>query len=73
VWSFAFFHLDDTKTMKEYLEMARPRLLMNGLGTHFCCSLIEIAEDNSVGGFTELLEYHPLINSRAHSLGKDGQ
>lgn len=52
--------------------MAKPRLLMTGLGTHFKSSLIDIDEENAADGFTQLLEYHPMINSRAHSLGKDG-
>lgn len=52
--------------------MARPRRLMNGLGSHFRCPLIEVCEENAVGGFVELLEYHPMMNSRAHSVGKDG-
>jgi hypothetical protein len=63
---------EDIRTMREYLEMARPRLVMNGLGSHFKCPLIEVAENNAAGGFTQLLEYHPMINSRAHSVGKDG-
>ena len=59
--------------MKEALENnARSKqLIFNQLGCHFKSSLIKLsAEENSPNGFIDHLEYHPIVNSRAHKVGR---
>mgnify|MGYP006889564959 CR=1 FL=1 len=77
VWKYALYHADSLSTMKEAFELMRRgngTYLMSTLGTHFKSKLVTIEARNSVeeDGFTKHLEYHPMINTRAHSVGQEG-
>jgi len=39
------------------------------IGTHFKSTLLTISPDNSAFGFNRFLEYHPMVNRRAHKVG----
>jgi hypothetical protein len=71
VWQYAFYHKDSTQAMREYLSF-RDRDLSHRLGTHFSSSLLKIDDKNAATGFTRHLEYHPMVNRRAHKVGGEG-
>ena len=58
--------------MREFMMLEDIKLqdsLKSMIGSHFSCSMFTVNEDNATEGFTKLLEYHPMINSRVHRLG----
>ena len=74
VWRYAFFHRDDTELMRECLMMCPPSDIVFTLGAHFKSSLIDVNQLNAEQrNFNKLLEYHPMVNSRAHLIGKGRQ
>lgn len=73
VWQYAFYHKHDVQLMREYIDMAQPDRLFESLGAKFSCSLVEHdCQDDHDGvwdSHSTHLEYHPLVNGRAHSVG----
>lgn len=80
VWEFALYHCDDEDMIREYLEMCKKsqkgkdKFIING---YFKSPLLTVGEDDASNykkcmRFTKLLEYHPMVNARAHLVGKDG-
>jgi len=56
--------------MNEFIGISRPYEFMKLIGTHFSSSLVQMDQDTEdVKGFTKHLEYHPMVNSRAHLVG----
>ena len=72
VWQYAFFHKDDDALMSECIKLNYSSHQFNVLGTHFTSGLVTINELNAEKGFLKLLEYHPMVNTRAHNVGKEG-
>ena len=70
VWQYAFYHKDNQQAMRDYLTF-RDRDLSQRLGTFFNSTLLQIDSENSQQGFTRHLEYHPMVNRRAHKIGGD--
>lgn len=68
IWSYAFFHKDNSQALREYLQF-RDREMSHTIGTHFKSSLLTITPDNATIGFNRHLEYHPMVNRRAHKVG----
>ena len=71
VWSYAFFHKDNVQAMRDYLSF-RDKDLSYRVGTHFHSSLLHIDAENAATGFVQHLEYHPMVNRRAHKVGGEG-
>ena len=71
VWQYAFYHRDDIDLMGECLTMV-PQQCFRDLGTHFSSKLVTMTQNNATCGFTKHLEYHPMVNNRVHSIGKEG-
>ena len=59
--------------MRECLKLnkAEHSRLGRSLGTHFESKLVKLSAKNATDGFVKCLEYHPLINPRAHKIGKE--
>lgn len=57
--------------MRDYLSF-RDRDLSYRLGTHFSSSLLNLDAGNAANGFVQHLEYHPMVNRRAHKVGGEG-
>lgn len=55
--------------MQEYIDLAHPFKVFVHIGAHFKSSLVEVENSGKESG-SQHLEYHPLINGRAHSLGQ---
>lgn len=74
VWQYAFHHKDNIVLMREYLMLAKPNDLLFQLGAHFKSGLIDVDKLNKdQRNFNKHLEYHPMVNSRAHLIGKGRQ
>jgi hypothetical protein len=72
IWQYAFYHKDDLQLMQQYISMFRPYQLFDRIGTYFNSCLVQVDDqDEGVNGFTKHLEYHPMMNGRAHALGPD--
>lgn len=71
IWMFAFKHNKNEQLIKEWFYNNWIRQNGRTLGPNFESSLVQIKPTDF--GFTKFLEYNPMINSRAHSVGKDGQ
>jgi hypothetical protein len=71
IWLWAFKYGQNEQLIKEWFY--RNWVKQNGrqLGPHFESQLITVQPTDF--GFHKFLEYNPMINSRAHSVGKDGQ
>lgn len=70
MWQYAFYHKHDEQLMREYIDIAQPYKLYENIGAEFKSNLVEVDDSNTSGDwFKEHLEYHPLINGRAHSVG----
>ena len=67
VWNFGFYHKDE-QTVRELLETNYT--IKNYLGPKFKSSLINLDDTNNYDLFPHM-DYHPLINARAHKLGKE--
>ncbi len=67
IWNFGFYHLDHL-TIKEYMEVNSK---IKGLvGPKFESSLVTLDNTNNYD-ITPHLDYHPIINARVHSLGRE--
>ena len=64
-WSLAFFH-GDSETLKEFMN--NEKNFKKRFGSHFRSGLLEI---NPPDTDWRLLDYHPLVNKRAHPLGRN--
>lgn len=74
VLQFAFFHKDDLSLMRQYLQIAAPHSVLSHIGTYFTSQLFDMSdEDPNCQGFNKHLEYHPMVNGRAHALGSGNQ
>jgi len=71
VWSFSCLH-KNVDMMREYFEMVKPRQIFDRVGSRFNSSLVTVDAANANHGFNTLLEYHPMINARAHVIGREG-
>merc|ERR1712232_1398301 len=72
VWQYAFYHKESDELMAECLKLNSAHYFFADLGTHFTSKLITIDEKNAKRGFTQYLEYHPMVNTRTHQIGKEG-
>jgi len=66
VWNFGFYHMDE-QTLKELLENS---ILKSILGPKFSSTLVKFDNTNDYDLLPHL-DYHPIINARAHKLGKE--
>lgn len=58
--------------MRECLSLGPQSNVISQIGAHFKSGLIDVDELNADNRtFTKHLEYHPMVNSRAHLLGRD--
>lgn len=73
IWQYAFYHKDDTSLMAEYLKLSSDSL-GRSLGADFKSSLVSLTEQNTKSevNFQNFMEYHPMVNSRVHTVGKHG-
>ena len=71
VWQYAFYHKKDVNLMSECIKLNKAQDCFRSLGTHFESKLVKLTAANARDGFTRCLEYHPLINPRAHKIGKE--
>jgi len=70
VWQYAFYHKHNEQLMREYIDIAQPSKLFDKIGAEFKSNLVDVdSKDSGSTWFNEHLEYHPLINGRAHSVG----
>ncbi len=67
LWSYALYHKDEVR-MKEFLSRSS---MANRCGLYLRSPLLAV--DPVERGFHQHLEYKPLVNARAHQLGKDRQ
>lgn len=65
-------HQDDLEVVKELLaiEVHNAKSEEDFEVHHVKSSLITLDEETT--GISHLLEYHPMVNARAHIIGKDG-
>lgn len=70
VWQFALEHLD-LGYFKEFLQRDPDRGNLRQIKGQFKSSLFERRHNESQSCFTKMLEYNPMINSRAHKVGQD--
>lgn len=70
VWQYAFYHKSDVTLMSECIKLNKAQDCFRDLGTHFESKLVKLSAANARDGFTRCLEYHPLVNPRAHKIGK---
>jgi len=66
VWSYSFFHRDDELTAREYLMNSKNGQLLNSLTNSFKSRLFDVTLQDSE---FKHLDYFPMINARAHSVG----
>ena len=71
IWCFAFKHCPtEEHLLREYMFNTWIKSNESALGPHFDSKLISARPRRE--GFSKFLEYNPMINARAHSVGKDG-
>jgi hypothetical protein len=66
VWSYSFFHKDDERACREYLQNSKPYQILVYLGHIFKSKLLEV--DLTDTDFKHL-DYYPMVNARAHTVG----
>ena len=73
VWQFAFFFKDDTALMNEALKIQKiDKEFTSMIGCFFKSGLLDTETVESVN-FLRHLEYHPMVNKRAHIVGKNAK
>ncbi|MBF0224487.1 MAG: hypothetical protein HQK76_03440 [Desulfobacterales bacterium] len=65
VWSYSIYH-NNTKEIREYLQNCDS--FVNSCGAYIDCKILTI--DPIIRKSYQHLEYEPLVNARAHKLGK---
>lgn len=73
VWQYAFYHKEDTELMREALSITKQAFkLISKIGYYFESGLLS-SEPVREMHYTQHLEYHPMVNKRAHIVGKNSK
>ncbi|KRX08037.1 hypothetical protein PPERSA_06215 [Pseudocohnilembus persalinus] len=71
VFSYSIYH-NDRETLREFLNTPTEKAKINKIFKFIESDLIKLPRNFSAGGLSlQLLEYHPLLNSRVHLLNSD--
>lgn len=66
VWAYSFFHRDDERACKEFLQNKKHYQILTPLGHIFKSKLLTV---NLVDTEFKHLDYYPMVNARAHTVG----
>jgi hypothetical protein len=74
VWKMCVLHQDDLEIVKELLAIIvdNEKTYKGFEVLHVKSSLITLDEETTATRISHLLEYHPMVNARAHNIGKNG-
>jgi len=77
IWKFGFLHFsEDLQVIREYIAQSGYSLL-NYVEPYFSSMLVDKEQCAAIQmkhkQFTKMLEYDPMINSRAHKIGQQGE